>query len=63
MISERNGRSLVIDHVCVGSIARVPRLVDTPSIPWSESADERILPRETGFLMVAFCCFSAAREK
>ena len=63
MISERNGSNLLIDPDCVGSMARVPRLVDTPSIPWSESFDERIFHLDTGFLIVAFCWFSAAREK
>ena len=52
-----------MDHDCVGSMASVPRFVETPSIPWREFSEERIFPLEIGFLMIAFCCFSAAREK
>lgn len=63
MSSDRNGRSLLRDHVCVGSIASVPRLVDTARIPLREASEERIFPRDTGFLMVVFCCLSAALLK
>lgn len=62
-ISERNGKSLLTEPDCVGSIASVPRLVDTPRIPWSDASDERIFHRDTGFFIVAFCCCSAALEK
>lgn len=63
MISDKNGSSLLIDPDCVGSIASVPRLVDTAKIPCNEASDDAIFHLDTGFFMVVFCCFSAAFVK
>jgi len=57
--SERNFTSLSLDPDCVGSIASVPRFVETARTHSSDSVEEVIFPLDAGFFIIAFCCFSA----
>ncbi len=58
-ISDKNTMRSSIDHGRVGSIARVPRLVDTASTHQRVSLDDDIVQRDTGFRSIFFCWPSA----
>ena len=59
IISDKNDKRFSIEPERVGSIARVPRLVDTARTPPRVSLDDDIVHRETGFRSIFFCCPSA----